>query len=70
MLQFPRESKVLQAASLQNPGEGFEYYYYYCNEVIDKTEFSAGKIIPMIHKAAYGNNINSDDNNSNNMIII
>ena len=64
-----RERQGFQAPATQSPGEGLRYHCY--NEVNDKNIiFSAGKIITAIHKVAYCNNINSDNNNSNNMIII
>ena len=64
-----RERQGFQAPAPQSPGEGLRYHCY--NEVNDKNIiFSAGKIITVIHKVAYCNNINSGNNNSNNMIII
>ena len=68
-LPLPRERLGSQSPAILSPGEGLRYHY--CSEVNDKNIiFSAGKIITVIHKAAYCNNINSGNNNSKNMIII
>lgn len=69
MPAVPEGMQGFQKAAIQISGEGLGFYYY--NKVTDKNiKFSLGKIITVISKVAYCNNINSGDNNSNNMIII
>lgn len=67
--QLPRGRRSFQEAVTPSPGEGFGFHSY--NKITDKNiQFSAGKIITVIHRVVDCNNINSGDNNSNNKIII